>query len=109
MLFDEIAQYFFGGIGRTIEISCRLKSPFFFADQPVPNEPGHQPLENRSHCSRYLKGRYIKRNGWSYSHFRQAARQLRRRQIIRGMKGQLQPGVAANATIRSTTPVPSFN
>jgi hypothetical protein len=25
------------------------------------------------------------------------------------MKGQLQPGVAANATIRSTTPVPSFN
>ncbi len=44
--------------------------PSFSRSNTVPNEPGHQSLESRSHWRRHVQGRRIKRNSWSHSHFR---------------------------------------
>src|SRR4029077_8439831 len=95
VLLDVVPQKFPGGACRFSKIRHRLKSRFYFPEQAMPNETGHQPLKDRSHRVCYLKRRRIEGNLWSHSHFLQSARQLRGGEIVKSAKRRLQFGVAA--------------
>ena len=96
VLLDVVAQNFPSGTCRFSKTRHRLKSRFFFPEQAMPNETGHQPLKDRSHRGCYLKRRRIKGSTWSHSHFPHSARQLRGGEIVKSAKRRLQFRVAAN-------------
>ena len=96
VFLDVVAQNFSGGICRFSKTRHRFKSRFYFPEQAMPDETGHQPLKDRSHRDCYLERRRIEGNTWSHSHFPQPARELGGGEIVQSAKRRRQFGVTAN-------------